>query len=202
MFYGVFGWGCKGGRDRWGGRGVNHKTLLPLPERAIALRRAGAEEALKLLLSSCKTRRGRRKRRRSGALEMILLELSIPARQKEAIVVSCLWTAITYARGTRQPRAIGEAVSISGSPSSSSQGLVSPMLAFCLAMTLALLALSCEFEMSFKFSISFEKSERSYESSSRFRTCAPRPSVFLLARSWALLRSITSSLSTMKEWMK
>ena len=72
------------------GRGVNHKTLLPLPERAIALRPVGAEEALKLLLSSCKTRRGRRKRRGSGLLEMILLELSIPARQKEAIVVSCL----------------------------------------------------------------------------------------------------------------
>ena len=68
---------------------MNHKTLLPLPERAIALRRVGAEEALKLLLSSCKTRRGRR-RRGSGLLEMILLELSIPARQKEAIVVSCL----------------------------------------------------------------------------------------------------------------
>ena len=69
-----------------GGGGLNHKTLLPLPERAIALRPVGAEEALKLLLSSCKTR----KRRGSGVLEMILLELSIPARQKEAIVVSCL----------------------------------------------------------------------------------------------------------------
>ena len=73
-----------------GGGGVNHKTLLPLPERAIALRRVGAEEALKLLLSSCKTRRGRRRRRGSGVLQMIILELSIPARQKEAIVVSCL----------------------------------------------------------------------------------------------------------------
>ena len=80
------------GIDEGGGGGVNHKTLLPLPERAIALRRAGAEEALKmkLLLSSCKTWRGRRKRGGSGVLGMILLELSIPARQKEASVVSCL----------------------------------------------------------------------------------------------------------------
>ena len=56
-FTGCLDEAAKGDGIDEGGGGVNHKTLLPLPERAIALRRVGAEEALKLLLSCCKTRR-------------------------------------------------------------------------------------------------------------------------------------------------